>query len=136
MRLRCLHGDSVLRAASRIPIWQNGLGKFGWCAMRHENAGSTAERNGFHTEQHRHVVHTEEGLAIRACCLAILFAGLRIAEGYVNVVFMPNGTLIAQPPPQLAHRRAFTIHQYADFVYFSHNQDCPEDCRNHHSNIK
>ena len=48
MQLRCSHVDSVLRAASRIPIWQNGLGKFGWYAMLHENAGSTAERNGLH----------------------------------------------------------------------------------------
>ena len=48
MRLRCSHVDSVLRVVSRIPIWQNGLGKFGWYVMRLENVESTAERNGFH----------------------------------------------------------------------------------------
>jgi len=44
--------------------------------------------------------------------------------------------LIPQPFPQFSHRRSFAVHQYPDFVYFSHDENHNKDCDNHGGDIE
>ncbi len=44
--------------------------------------------------------------------------------------------LIPQPFPQFSHRRSFAVHQYPDFVYFSHDENYNKDCDNHGGDIE